>query len=263
MPKMLCATMAQSETKIVCATMAQSEIKIVCATMAQSETKVVCVTMAQSETKIVCAMMAQSGESEDEGYPNNNKSKMSHTGIWKFGQEEVRYLLETFLSMKEQTRKQIIDFYKELAETDELIRMISLRKTNYGEEHIAAKGINHDLSELVIRHEELLMEREQEIYKEIDVLLRREEGLRRFWQCYQSLPIEEYDILTQMYVEKKKMQQVQIENDLSESTIRRRVRKAEKHLKWLYDSNLSNSELMEQSIRMSNSRRENEDGTLG
>ena len=162
--------------------------------------------------------------------------------------DDIKKILSDYNTIKEQTRQQIIELYNDLFDTDTLIDTIAV-KTKRIDAIPSFDNIKTDLSDIVLRHERLLKKRYKDISYEIDLLLAKEEMLHRLWICYRLLPEIEYQIITNIYINKKTYKSVESESGETKSTFLRTVNRGLKNIKHMYDSNFSNDYLLKQSLR--------------
>ena len=85
--------------------------------------------------------------------------------------KDIKEILMDYSTIREQTRQQILDLYQDLYDTDDLIETISIGKSNLSDMPGIKKGVEQDLSDIVLRHQRQLRKWYKEISYEIDILL--------------------------------------------------------------------------------------------
>ena len=162
---------------------------------------------------------------------------------WK---SAIKKILMDYDTIKEQTKQQIIDLYNDLFDTDTLIRVISTKSTQIDRMPKSSGSSKKDLSDIVLLHEKQLKKWYREISYEIDLLLAKEEMLRRVWLCYRILPESEYQVITKVYIEKKLAKQAELESGKTKTTFFRTINRGLRDIKRMYDSDFSNDYLLKQ-----------------
>lgn len=158
---------------------------------------------------------------------------------------DIKKILMHYDTIKEQTKQQIIDLYNDLFDTDTLIQVIATKTAHIGMPKPPGSS-KKDLSDIVLRHEKQLKKWYREISYEIDLLLAKEEMLRRVWLCYRILPESEYQAITKVYIEKKLAKQAELESGKTKTTFFRTINRGLTDIKRMYDSDLSNDFLLKQ-----------------
>lgn len=159
---------------------------------------------------------------------------------------DIKKILMDYDTIKEQTKQQIIDLYNDLFDTDTLIRVISTKSSQIDRMPKPTGSSKKDLSDIVLRHEKQLKKWYREISYEIDLLLAKEEMLRRVWLCYRILPESEYQVITKVYIEKKLAKQAELESGKTKTTFFRTINRGLRDIKRMYDSDFSNDYLLKQ-----------------
>lgn len=159
---------------------------------------------------------------------------------------DIKIILMDYDTIKEQTKQQIIDLYNDLFDTDTLIRVISTKSIQIDRMPKPPGSSKKDLSDIVLRHEKQLKKWYREISYEIDLLLAKEEMLRRVWLCYRILPDNEYQVITKVYINKQMCKQVELESGKTKTTFFRTINRGLTDIKRMYDSDLSNDFLLKQ-----------------
>ena len=83
--------------------------------------------------------------------------------MYEMDVNDIKEILMDYSTIREQTRQQILDLYQDLYDTDDLIETISIGKSNISDMPGIKKGVERDLSDIVLRHQSQL----KQWYKEI------------------------------------------------------------------------------------------------
>lgn len=159
---------------------------------------------------------------------------------------DIKKILMHYDTIKEQTKNQIIDLYNDLFDTDTLIQVIATKTAHMDGMPKPPGSSKKDLSDIVLRHEKQLKKWYREISYEIDLLLAKEEMLRRVWLCYRILPENEYQVITKVYINKQMCKQAKLESGQPKTTFFRTINRGLSDIKRMYDSDLSNDFLLKQ-----------------
>lgn len=169
--------------------------------------------------------------------------------MYEMDVNDIKEILMDYSTIREQIRQQILDLYQDLYDTDDLIETISIGKNNLSDMPGIKKGVERDLSDIVLRHQRQLKQWYKEISYEIDILLNKEEMLHRLWICYRLLPEKQYRVITEIYVHKQPWKKVEAESQESKSTFLRLVNRGLNNIKKMYDSEYSNEYLLRHSLQ--------------
>lgn len=171
--------------------------------------------------------------------------------MYELDVKDIKEILMDYSTIREQTRQQIFDLYRDLHDTDDLIEVISIRKNKISDMPGTKRdvGKNQDLSDIILRHQRQLRNWYKEISYEIDILLEKEEMLHRLWICYRLLPERQYRVLTEIYVHKQPWKKVEKESQESKSTFLRLVNRGLNNIKKMYDSGYPNEYLLRHSLQ--------------
>lgn len=134
-----------------------------------------------------------------------------------YGKEDIKYILKNYQAiLKEfELKKKILQ--KELEETTHAIWEASISRQGM-EEPVGKHGyVYKDLTDVILRQEKILDERRKFLISEIHKLILKEESIHQIYIIYQSLPFEEYDLLKELYIQKKPYKNVRQEFSGSEN----------------------------------------------
>lgn len=166
--------------------------------------------------------------------------------------EEIKTILSNYRGLKKQVRKHIADLYDDLIDTDNLINTVSIKKTRLTDAPITKGGNKKDLSDIMLRHEKILKNWYREISYEIEVLMKKDEKIRRVWLCYQLISEEQYEVITKIYVDHQLSKEVMMDytkqTGETSRTFFRLVNRALKNIKEMYESPYSNDFLLKKSM---------------
>lgn len=166
--------------------------------------------------------------------------------------EEIKTILSNYRGLKKQVREHIADLYDDLMDTDNLINTVSIKKTGLTDVPIPKGGNKKDLSDIMLRHEKILKDWYREISYEIEVLMKKDEEIRRVWLCYQLISEEQYEVITKIYVDHQLSKEVMMDyikqTGETSRTFFRLVNRALKNIKEMYESPYSNDFLLKRSM---------------
>lgn len=162
---------------------------------------------------------------------------------------DVKMALEKGTSDLKIIHKRILDLYDELIEVDSVIRSVAMKSPKYGNIGGGVGGIKKDLADIMLRHEQTARARGIELREEMYRLTEEEESINRIQACFRALQDKEYLYLDRLYVQHTPYKIVESESGVSHKTFERTRAGAVNRIITLYNSDLSNQEIIRQSKR--------------
>ena len=142
--------------------------------------------------------------------------------------------------------KRIMELYGEMQDSDDMIRSMAASKISYDWER--RKGaVKKDLGDWLFLHKQLIKNQNREIEVELWNLTQEEERMNRIWVCFRTLEVKEQEFLQKLYVEGHAYKDVERESGLSHKSFETIRAKGVKRIIQLYESEMSNQEIIEQS----------------
>lgn len=120
-----------------------------------------------------------------------------------YEKEDVKYILKNYEALLKELEIKKKNLQKEVEETTQAIWEASVSRQGIEEPSGKHGHIYKDLTAVILRQEKILNERRKLLFHEIHKLILKEESIRRIYIIFQSLPMEEYNILYQLYIQKK------------------------------------------------------------
>lgn len=137
----------------------------------------------------------------------------------------------------------MIELYDHLDIADELIKEVAYKSINYDRIGVGS-GVNSDLTNVMIKHENLAKDRSKDVRAEMWRLIEEEETLDRIWCSYKAISGDGFDYITKLYVEGKPYKETEKESRTSHKTFEKRRSRAMKDIMTLYNSHYNNSEII-------------------
>lgn len=153
----------------------------------------------------------------------------------------IKKVLGSRKNLQEEIHEKMLSLYEELNDADERIRSASLPEMGdfYG------KSSKHrDLMDVLLKEENIYRQQEQEIREIMWKLTEDLESINRIWVCYQMLGNPAYEILRQMYVEKKLYSTVEKNMGINHRIFEETRKAAVGQILKLYNSPLSNRDII-------------------
>jgi len=140
---------------------------------------------------------------------------------------DVKEVLSHKTSLEEDIRQRIILIREEISNVKEQIKTITFPGKNTKMEF----AISHkDLSEIYISFEEYKKNIYIQSMEAIENLTLQLNKINRIWYLYQTLPTQEWKILTYLYVDKMKYYEVVAKLDMPQRTFERKRKSAMKSI---------------------------------
>lgn len=163
--------------------------------------------------------------------------------------QKIKEILKHHRELVKQIHRRIIDIRKLAEETnDQLIEVASFAKRDLH---------NAELTDVYIRYQQLIKEKEQDLADEMSILSTLAEGVNRLYICFQALQGLEYDILDRLYVQKLPYKAVEQESGLNHRIFESKRKYAIEQIQLLYESDLTNAQILhysEQQVRKKKSQ---------
>lgn len=171
---------------------------------------------------------------------------------------DVKMALEKGTSDLKIIHKRILDLYDELIGVDSVIRSVAMKSPKYGNIGGGVGGIKKDLADIMLRHEQTARARGIELREEMYRLTEEEESINRIQACFRALQDKEYLYLDRLYVQHTPYKIVESESGVSHKTFERTRAGAVNRIITLYNSDLSNQEIIRQSKRKQRKKKKKE-----
>lgn len=145
----------------------------------------------------------------------------------------------------------LLELYHEMDNSDEAIK-----SATFGSVHENIGGgrssDQKDLTDIMLRHFQLLKAQSIEIRHEMNRLVEEQETINRIWCCYTALNINEKEILTELYVKDLPYKEVECDakkRGVSSTTLERRRKTGLQELRKLYNSDMTNVDIISNTQR--------------
>lgn len=163
--------------------------------------------------------------------------------------EEIIYVLTKYRELIQGNLEKKKALYEEMGweiADKELIEILALKRKDV--ETIASRGYTNGLEDLVIQKKKKKAEYMNELRKRMELLDGEWEIIQRVWVCLQSLPVDQYEILKKMYLEKEKWNVIEKQMDISHGCLVKRRKTALLNLQKMYNAPYSNLQLAERKL---------------
>lgn len=158
-------------------------------------------------------------------------------------EEDVKRALRNGFEELEEIHKRILALHDELMNTNLLIQSVALKSPRYGSVG-SGSGLKKDLTEIMIKHEQLTRQRGIEIREELRSLTDDEETINRIKVCFQTLRGKEYSYLYELYVCGHPYKAVEKESGVSHRTFEKIRKSAMQKILQMYASSYSNQDII-------------------
>lgn len=160
--------------------------------------------------------------------------------------EEIIYVLTRYKELIRRNLEMKKALYEEMdweIADKELIEALALKGRGAGT--ISSGGDTRGLDDLVIRKKDKKKAYMRELQKRIEFLDGEWEVIQRVWVCLQALPVDQYNILKMMYLEKEKWNVIERQLAISHGSLVKKRKEALIHIQKMYNSSFSNLQLAE------------------
>lgn len=140
--------------------------------------------------------------------------------------------------------ERILSMYDELADSDELVKSVSIKRIEWGRTRESQTGTKKDLADAMLLHQRLARERGAQLRAEMYRLVEEEESINRIWVCFHALRDREYAYLTQLYVQNQPYKRVEAESGVSHRTFEMARKRGLKAILCLYRAELDNVQII-------------------
>ncbi len=155
----------------------------------------------------------------------------------------VKKLLREYGIHMEINQNRIMELYKQMQKSDSVIDSIGQISRSFID---VSKGQKkEDISDLMLRHEEIEKQKTLDIRRELSKLIEEQESLNRIWICLQALHSQEYQIIHELYIENAPYKKVLSDFGHSEKLFLKIINQGLSKVVDLYNSSYSNKEIGE------------------
>lgn len=176
----------------------------------------------------------------------------------EMNEERIKQILGYHDSRLEEIHNRFFAIHKELIDTDSLIESVSIKKIEFDRQGSIKGGVKKDLTEVMLRHQQLAKERERDLRVEMYQLVSEEEAINRIWVCFRALRGKEYHFVEQLYVKEIPYKVAEIESGVSHKTFEMYRRSGMKKILEMYQSEFSTIEIIGRSNQLPEKSRKKE-----
>lgn len=138
------------------------------------------------------------------------------------------------------------DAYTALEYTsEEITKAISLHGRLLGSQEAYSGKRPHSLAELLEVQKKKEREYQRELFLLLEALDRERERIQRVWLCYQALPLQQYNALKGLYIDKKLWNEIEDEMGLNHRLFVEIRKSAVKNIQKMYISSYTNTNIIE------------------
>ena len=158
-------------------------------------------------------------------------------------EDDVKRILQSKDTYLSSIYEKMDAIHKEMNRTDDLMKMVSLRRSNLSDMPKGKNGHN-DLSAVYEKYINALERRDTEYADFFESLQREELSIQRVWLCFQALNEPYYGILKRLYVDGELYATVESESGVSIRAFEERRKKAICMIMELYASDQTEANLI-------------------
>lgn len=162
----------------------------------------------------------------------------------KLTEDEIKYILFCSQDILKDNENRVLKLYETLDDVNEMIRSISLSSPSVGSIG-GKKGIANDLTNVILKYEESLKNSNIEVRAGLLKLAEERETVNRVQVCYNALPVEEYQILSELYEKGLLYREVEENSGMNHRKFEKVRKRGLARIKELYESNLTNIEIIQ------------------
>lgn len=158
----------------------------------------------------------------------------------------IKIVLRDRLGLLDAIHKRLLELYQEMDNSESAIK-----SATFGSAHENIGGgrssDKKDLTDIMLRHLQLLRAQSLEIRMEMNHLVEEQETINRIWCCYSALDKNEKEILTELYVKDHPYKEVEYDakkRGVSSTTLERRRKAGLQELRKLYNSGITNVDII-------------------
>ena len=158
----------------------------------------------------------------------------------------IKIVLRDRLGLLDAIHKRLLELYQEMDDSESAIK-----SATFGSAHENIGGgrssDKKDLTDIMLRHLQLLRAQSLEIRMEMNHLVEEQETINRIWCCYSALDKNEKEILTELYVKDHPYKEVEYDakkRGVSSTTLERRRKAGLQELRKLYNSGITNVDII-------------------
>lgn len=168
----------------------------------------------------------------------------NETNAMKVDSEKIKNVLRHHHELTRQIHNHLLDIRKKIDEVEQqAIEMASYPKIDLSIEG-RGSGEHKDLADVYLKYQKLVRTQERELTDEIIALTVNAEGIHRLYLCFQSLTGEEYNIINRIYVKGELYKSVEKDSGLNHRVFEERRKQAILDIQQLYESDLSNKQIV-------------------
>lgn len=162
-------------------------------------------------------------------------------------EKQIKNLLKEYDSRTELNEKRVKELYERMRKADGVINNIGQISRSIID--ISQGTVQRDVSDLMIKHEELEKQKSLDIRRELANLADEKEMLNRVWVCLQSLQGMEYQVIHALYISNRPYKKVLADFGKSEKTFLKNINEGLKKMVDLYNSDYTDKEIGEGSYK--------------
>lgn len=159
--------------------------------------------------------------------------------------EQIKEVLKHYSELTDQIHRRIQQIKRQVDITnDQLIEVASM--SSPGMEETGGRTNEHkDLGDVYLRYLKLVKAKEKDLADAMRTYVEQAENVERLYLCFHALGGKGYDILDQLYIQKRLYKAVEEESGLNHRTFEAYRRQAILTIMRLYESDLTNEQIKE------------------
>lgn len=172
-------------------------------------------------------------------------------------EKQIKEVLGNHKIILTEIRRRILAIHNEIIDTDSILKTVSMKKLELNS--VGTSGGSHkDLLDAMLRHQKMEQQYIVELSTEIYRLTEEEECVNRIMVCFRALRGREYTYIERLYVKKEAYKIVEQESGYSHKTFESIRSNGLKQIKKLYESTMSNVQILKNTEEQRNHRKQNE-----
>mgnify|MGYP000009180489 CR=1 FL=1 len=179
-------------------------------------------------------------------------------GYLKMDSKKIKDVLRHHSELTQQIHKQVLEIREKLDEVQQqTIEMASYPKIDFNVES-RGSGYYKDLTDVYLKYQKFIQTQEKELANEMYLLTEKAESIHRLYLCFQALGGEEYEIINRLYIKGELYKSAEKEMGLSHRAFEFERKRAIKNIQHLYESDKSNTQIVNLSKDNACSRKKKE-----